>query len=574
MIAKALKVAAAAAAVAGLVAFVVWLRRPTEVLLLNGLSRPVAISFDGKAALQVEQSGRARVKLPAGPHKVEVRAGDEAISSEEVLIPPPASFAAYNVLGAAPLYWHRIHYSDHAGGGRDTPDFDILAGPSLVVRAKPDYLFEKPPASVEVDKHSGEAIRTQVEVAGEGSWATTVNLLFQSEAWPQAVEVLDRLYPVERRSFEAAAEAHQRAAGSAATIAWLQGLAAREPGWYDCHRLLQWLLRREKGAEATREFYRRWRDGHPGDALAPLLLARVEGSQEAEALLRRLLAERPGDRRVALVLAAVLARSERWEEVAGLLGSEPKEIPANYLDLYLEGLVATGKASLAAKVAEERFEHARPAEAAFAATVAERAAAGSGKAVIERLLPRRARQARLLSWLETSPEAEWQKEEDGEPPDPAALFTARARKGPAAAWKAYSSLDKRRRAHVHQTLGLALVADFLRMGEAARAAELAEALEVPLPLTVVQAWVERGEAGLDLELLVPEQRAALDLARALALEGGGRDGKALRESAMRRDVLHGLVHRAAKEWPKGAPPPANDGDVRLTFVRRAAAASP
>ena len=115
-----------------------------------------------------------------------------------------------------------------------------------------------------------------------------------------------------------------------------------------------------------------------------------------------------------------------------------------------------------------------------------------------------------------------------------------------------------------------LAADFHRMGDSARADAFFALAQQQMPAVAVWAYVTRGEEGADFSMAEPRFRAALYLARALALEATGASGAALRARAEKADLPHGFISRAAARWAKGAAPAQpSDNDKPIIFVRTA-----
>ena len=103
-----------------------------------------------------------------------------------------------------------------------------------------------------------------------------------------------------------------------------------------------------------------------------------------------------------------------------------------------------------------------------------------------------------------------------------------------------------------------MAAEFARGGSDEAAAALVEVNRgFRLPLAAISAFVLDGIEHPRLWRIGPEERAALEFVRARHLMTQGRSGDALIKSALRRDLLHGLVTTAIKAWPKpvAATPP-------------------
>lgn len=531
-----------------------------QVHVLNGLSTPVEVAFAGHPPLVVQPGGRARLALASGPTRVEVRRGEKVIAREEVAIPSRQGFIAYNVLGAAPLYRLRVRYSAQQSKAVK-PEVEPLAGSALVSGAA-DAVFEDLPKTVSSNRNGPDPIRTQLAVAGDGRWKSAAQMLLAHERYADAARMLRQVLSVEDDALAAAAFAIDRSEGPAKALAFLHEKIQERPDWYDAHRLVQWHLRANEGVEKARAFYRARVEAHPDSAFERLLLARVDESRSAEAALRALLKSSPGDARAARCLAVVLARAQRWGEVADLLAKarEDAEGAEAYADLQIEALAGAGRAKEAFELAMSRLRRApNTAELIEAAQVAQLIDGGAkAAALIDEFEPKvsEPQLARLLAGVMTHGE------------DSRAAKVARAMAiGPSETWDALGTTKEKDLVELGEAALLLLATEFHRMGDAARADALYRVRSQSLPAAAAYAFVERGEEGADFAMTGPRTRAALYLARALAVEADGRDGAALRALAKRADVLRGPLARAAERWPQGARPASAVKDEPVVVVR-------
>jgi hypothetical protein len=531
-----------------------------QVQVLNGLSAPVEVAFSGHPPLIVQPGGRAHLALASGPTWVEVRRGEKVIAREVVAIPSGQGFIAYNVLGAAPLYRLRVRSSaQQAKAAR--PDVEPLAGNTLVFGSE-DAIFEDLPEALSSNRNGPDPTRPRVAVAGGARWRSAAQMLLAHERYADAARMLRQVLSVEDDALGAAAFAIDRSAGPAQALAFLQGKIQERPDWYDAHRLFQWHTRVNEGVEKARAFYRARVEAHPDSAFERLLLAGVDESRAAEAALRALLKTSPGDARAARCLAVVLARAQRWKEAADLLAKAPEdgEEAEAYADLQIEALAGAGRAQVAFELAMSRLRRApNTAELIEAAQVA-RLIEGGGKAaaLIDEFEPKvsEPQLARLFT-------GELTHGEDSR----AAKFARALVSGPSEAWDALGRAEQKELAELGDAALLLLATEFHRMGDAARADALYRVRSQPLPAAAAYAYVERGEEGADFAMTEPRTRAALYLARALAVEADGRDGAALRALAKRADVLRGPIARAAERWSKGVRPASAVKDEPVVVVR-------
>lgn len=535
----------------------------STLYVFNGLSAPVTVRFGDRPPLTVESGHHPTIELPQGRTTVEVRQNDRVISSEEIVMPSGSDFVAYNVLGAAPLYKLRVHYSAHPSEDAK-PDVEALAGPTLVSIPLVDAVFEELPKSIETQRQSGEEIRVQVAVAGDGRWPTAATMLLMLERNEQAARMLRQVLKLEDEALDLALHAIQRSEGSSALLELLQQLVRERPDWYQAHRALQWELRCTQGVQAARAIYRARAAEHPDSSFEQLLLARVDEKTAAEASLRKLLSAAPDDARIARCLAVVLERSERWSEAASLLERTPKDDPdaRAYLSLRLAALMGAGRDQEALEFAEASLDSQPDTEQLTLAALVAGAVASLNRAAA--LIDQHSKGVpdvavvRALAGIDST----------GTEKSRAAKIIRAAATGPADAWKAMSAGDEKEVALLGDQLLLLLAAEFHRMGDVARADALYANARPPIPAAGSYAYVERGEEGEDIAHAEPRLRAALYLARALALESSGADGARLRARAEKADLPHGFISRAVAVWPKGvAPRNQNEEDKPITFTR-------
>src|SRR5262245_48899915 len=82
-----------------------------KVWLVNGLDIPVDVEISGDRS-KVEAGSRTSVTLHAGVRHVRVHSTDGRVLEEgPITIPSGQDVVAYNVLGAAPLYFAMVRYS-------------------------------------------------------------------------------------------------------------------------------------------------------------------------------------------------------------------------------------------------------------------------------------------------------------------------------------------------------------------------------------------------------------------------------------------------------------------------------
>ncbi|MGC4120269.1 MAG: hypothetical protein QM765_37950 [Myxococcales bacterium] len=548
-----------------LVGGVWWERSHATVHVLDGLSRPVSVAFGDLPPLTVNAHGRNSLDVPTGPVKVVVRLDDRVLSTEEIIIPKGVDFVGYNVLGAAPLFKLRAHYS--ANPDRNAkPDIEMLAGRTFVALDGVDAVFTDLPEKISTKDKYGEVIRIQVDSVENSGWEMSGAMLLSMNKFADAAKAFRQIVRVEEEAIDLTLVSIERAEGRPAALAFAKELVREKPDSYEAHRALQWLMRQVEGMDAARAFYRARLAERPDSAFDQLLFARVDENTAAEATLRKLLSAAPNDERVLRYLAVTVARAERWPEAAALLDRAPRNDDASrsYLDLHAIALAGAGRETEALQLLEKAFDdHPAEHEVLLAATVAMSAGdQARAKALIDKHEQKLdAGALRALVGLQAK----------GQESHAAKIIRA-AEKGPADAWDEVNKFGEEPLDALGEQLLVLLAAEFHRVGDEAHAQKLyAQVRQQQLLEKAIYAYVERGEESADLAATEARIRAPLYLARALAVEASGGDGTRLRERAAKADVPHGFVAWAASHWSKGVrPPPPSDEDAPLTFVRVAA----
>jgi hypothetical protein len=133
---------------------------------------------------------------------------------------------------------------------------------------------------------------------------------------------------------------------------------------------------------------------------------------------------------------------------------------------------------------------------------------------------------------------------------------------PEQAWKLCSEAPNVVLEQLPPTVGILLAAELWRAGDTALADRILWGrVDLPFPPSVVLDFLRTGSEDRELWRMDPEQKAALDLVRARAMDAAGNDVAAsygYSHMAI-HDVFQSVVTRARRSWPSLAKTPAAPG---------------
>jgi tetratricopeptide (TPR) repeat protein len=538
--------------------------RTARVHLLNGLDVPVVVEAPGVRVELPPTEGHRAVVLPTGRGHLRSRTTDGRLLEElDVEIPARTPLVAYSVLGTAPLVIEGIFYGPAAAARTTRTRVDVYAGRSFTAERSVSWVFEAAPQKLQV-REQGE-IRTRAW-APQGGWRAAIGMLEHErrdkdaarlaravlEATPRAEGVLDR----------ALAAAH-RAGGSAEALAVAERAVSLAPDDVDAHRARQEYLRALGRAEDARRIYRALEAHDPGSPLAVYLRARIEDGAQNERLFAAALRRFPDDPNILRAVAWGHHVAGRPREAIRVWDRLEKVQPAAADPLHGQravDLVAAGRGAEAARFLAARLD-AKGSDlpgALLYARVARLAAKPPRPpryyldALTSPLDPGTAAYVRTLvaSTLgDAPPSAKELSAIEDEDARAAALLIHDAVEVPGAAVKSLARASRRVADQVDPTLRLLLGAEAARTDPGLVAPIVADVGFRPALADLVARFV-RGEEPFELSNLEPDQRAALLLGRARALEAAGRDARAVYAEVRRREVVPGPVSVALARWPR------------------------
>jgi tetratricopeptide (TPR) repeat protein len=548
----------AAAASAALIALaVVRSHHTAHVQLVNGLSIPVEVSIAGSTGW-VAPGAHLERTLKAG--KAEIVARDKQKRILETLsvdLPGATDLVAYNVLGAAPLYAEGVvYYANDKGKNQPNPVI-TYGGDSFVYRDHIQYIFEKPPESIQMD--GSQETRWAFQLA-KGGLGTALEMLEDKKQEKRAAELARKV------ALAVPTAAGFRAAGrylasDTELELFAQAAVDAHPDSGDAQRLYQDTLRSLGKVKEAQAYAERLKEKAPGSALPGYLLARLLPYQQALPAFLQLVEQHPKDPDalrgasydlfVARRFKEALALYDRWAEV------DPSGASAA-LTWHVRAALGAGDLKAALRVAaagaqRERAEDQPVHRAILYGQVAHLA----GKTA-----PYPA--TYFFEQLKTS--ELWLR----------AFFTASVGRPPGSADLAKSPEPVRRgvqmiealRHDLSRTLGLIdpasakLLVGYDALGALLLGLELerggdkerAELLLKPVaergyPLEEIRRYLKTGEESDGFKESDLDMQAVARFIRARSLEAAHHPAEALYRAAVEDDLLHATVAEAEKAWP-------------------------
>ncbi|MFT3772944.1 MAG: hypothetical protein QM820_46760 [Minicystis sp.] len=559
-----------AAVLAGLVIGPTAIMAYNDVVIANGLPGPITVVIDGRRAT-LEGGSHQRKSLRKGVHDVEaIGPSGEALDQGLIDVPEGNVLSIYNPLGAAPVYKATIHYAASESGQRE-PDIEFLGGARFASPGHPNFLFEEPPRQISVKSHESP-IRTVVDQA-KGGHHTTINYLVDHGARLKAAEVaraVARMTPADETARDDANRSIERAKGLTAAVAFAREMAERRPDDFDAQREYQYYLRRADRGDEARAIYRARFEKDRTSVLNAGLYARVLPRAEAQGVIDELLRAHP-DAPEGLFFAGWLAFSggdyaradELFQKVAGDKRYD------HYTDEHALALVALHRTpdavALLARQLDKQGASPNVHMALLYAQIADRPDAGpvttQPRAYVDKLVSAASEPA-FKPWVmsllgeETTGSLGAAKAGTNKANTMTAELEAStkiqlaAEKDPAQAWDLCAQAGPTAFRYLHPLIAVLLAGEFARAGDRALAERLLwDRPEIGSPPASLLAYVIEGVEHPDLWRLDLSMRAALDLARARALEARGEDASGLYKAVERGDLAVGVVTRARFAWP-------------------------
>jgi Flp pilus assembly protein TadD len=544
------------AAGAGLVA-----QRTANVQLVNGLDVPLVIKANDAQAT-VPSGGRTQLRMQAGKATFEARTQQGALVERlEETVPGATDVVAYNVLGAAPLYFEGVVYSKSKTG--DNP-FEAAAGKSFLVRDRVPYVFTDPPQTISVDKYSSGETRWTLSVA-PGRWKSSVTMLAKHQQAEDAAALAARVSLLDPANHEARAYAEhfaRAAKGEEGVLSYAKALIGKHPDSVEAHRAHQDALIGAGKLDGARTFYADLLSKRPGSALAGYLAARLEPAGVALPLYRKLFDAHPEDPYIARGLSTGLFAARRFDEALPVIEKMAKLDPdyGHFLPEHARTLVALGRATdAAALVAQagaqlgEKFGFDNAVLYGKLARLAGPKAPHPADHFLDAATVKKQPELRPLFTALTGerPSAETLAQVKDEQARTAIEITASTPDDPDEALGLAADADAEALERLDRTTAVLLAAELYRTGEDDQAEAMLDALaDSTVPRGAIREYLHAGVEGPDLREMDLECQAAVDLVRARALDAMGKPSKELYQSAKSEDLLQGVVTRAADHWPR------------------------
>lgn len=541
----------------------------TRLWIANGLDLAVVVEIDGTRHA-VEPASKTSVWLSTGVHRARVLGSDDRVLDEHafsIVASGSNALHVYNVLGSAPVYVETIQYTS-SKSNQTSPErgFELFAGVRFASKDQVDYVFETPPSSLSMEQRSSYVLRTHADLAPRG-WQSAVSFLVVNGSYELAASVardVSRAQPEDLTAAGVAAQLTENVGSRGAAMKLARAWRDAHPEIGDGHRMYQTTaLRLGRSAEVVEE-YTRWYAASEKTAEQASLFARVLLPKEARVVVDEALARHP-DAPDLLLRKGLIATFEGDHAEADALFTKAQG-SADYryfVERHARALVALGRGSEAARRVADVLEKTN--ELPLATTYAQIAQLPG----VTPPAPTWTYVDRLAAEQGGAWRASWARSVLGETAGaskPVAIKDTdvaiaqvhfRAAESPAEAWTACSKVPPRSLADIDATVAILLAAEVARAGDLELAEKLLAARrELSSPWRLLVDYVTTGAEAPELGRLDPQYRAALDFARARALQAAGQPAEVMLAAAARGDVMKGVVTRAMAAWAKPTPPGA------------------
>lgn len=518
--------------------------RFADVWVVNALPVDVQASV-GEATATIAAGSRLEMEVPSGDAHVRILLPDGALFEEgELEAKAGKDLVLWNVGGLAPLYVEKVIY---ATSPPPNPEPEILCGQTAVVRGNLDHVFEDPPESISLPKGSGSVTHTHVDQEGTdwricAGWAASANI--HSPVGQTILRALDN--PVLGREGLMASLAIRAENQDFSEIADWLGARVAASAEVDDHRLYQSIMESAGRMEELRPVYAARHEAHPDDVDATYLYARLLPAPEALTLANQGLAKSPDHLYLLRTRSFAHYESRRFEEAAADMARSRELAPDRFFEqatIWLETHAALGRYDVAAEACQPQ-----PSPSPDLVLSCRRLAALSGEEIPSPVPEDETLAGATLLEARLGVDADPADLGEGEPPEVLAIYNA-LHKSPEAGLAALQAAPDL------PTLALDEESALILFGAALAAGDTASAERMRSPLGRQPAWpgllafVESGVQRAEFEDATHPIRAVAELARSRMPGLSAAERKALRDSARRDDLLHGMVAMGLARWP-------------------------
>jgi hypothetical protein len=343
--------------------------RYQDVRLINGFSQPLRVELAGKPRTVPAHGMTVLNFVPIGRQKGRaVSESGAEVDTIELDVSSGLDVLAWNIAGAAPVYFETVVYT--SGNGSPPPESkpDLYCGRQVISLSDVDYVFRDPPKSMKLSSSSSRMTRTHVDIApleDSGPMPLCISLLSFEKRLPAATPLLQAYARLSGWEPEATFRALRLMLSYEPSEALRLARMARQdqPDDVEMHRAYQWVAERTGARDAVLEEYRARAQSQPDSATAQYLYARLKTGHEGIAALEQLAQRYPQE---PLVLRSVTYNRWRsgdwrgtiqaWESLRSLSPRDAVRIA----EAEATALVALGRRGEALEQLKQLFSSADP----------------------------------------------------------------------------------------------------------------------------------------------------------------------------------------------------------------------
>lgn len=527
-----------------------------DLWVSNGTQLELEVSVDGSTIQIAPGDNREVGRFPAGAVElVAKRKSDGLELDRRTVVFQRTQTHVYNVLGASPVVLSTIRYSVAASSGGGTPPTETSLCGTDFLASHVDFVFTDPPRTIQLEKRSGELLRTALALQPGGYTSCLRSLASQPIAAATLAARLASVFeqPEARANLSWFAALLYARHGDASTALALANVQLQTDDSMEGHRSYQGVLKVLGRQWQAKETYRTRFEAERGERNA-YLYARLLPSKEAMGVLQPWASgEDTWVHRALLWQHAVVGDfDDVLKEAQWCLSRLPPndELRPLCIEERARARVGKGEAGLALTELEEIYEKVPRLD--FEAAI-----------LIDRVALKAERKPRFTPFAKLPQEAgdqavfrNFYELTRGGPPSKhngdARIFTVldEGRTNPRHALQLIDTQPDGLR-YVGAELAGLLLGEGLRTRERSVSRKLHNLLPPSFPLEDLEAWVLDGEERVDFSDFDEHMRAALYFARGRRLESIGEREKAevLYRKVRATDLLDGLAVRALAEWP-------------------------
>ncbi|WP_224368802.1 tetratricopeptide repeat protein [Hyalangium versicolor] len=533
--------------------------RYQDLRVINGFGQSVRVELAGLSRTVPPHGMIILNSVPFGRQTGRaLTEGGAEVSTAEIDVSSGFDVLAWNIAGAAPVYFETVVYRASSSGPPPESKPELYCGRELVSVRDVDYAFQEPPESLKMSSSTSRLSKTHVGIAPQQS-ADPVPLCLRllasqnqlANAGP-LIEASARASGWEQATTYQLLELALLAEPSEALRIARLGVQAR-PEDLELHRAYQWVGERTGSHGALLEEYRARAEAQPDSAVAQYLHARLKTGRDGLTSVEQLAQRFPQEPAILRALIYNRSRTGNWKgtvEAWETLRKLSAEDATDTAQMETTALLALGRRGEALELLKQLFSEApalhRPVLAALYARVAHTEGSQAADELISAIEAEDRDSPGEKSWFLRAYAG---LPIEGAPDRPSLLLMSTVSRNP------HTALEHAARLNPSEVQNLRHDVWALAYGEAVRthATDSEKALFQAYVLDtqsidLFRRFVLGEPVSLDEAELDPEVRAAACFVRSRNTSLSAQERRQLVEQARQDDWLHGSVSEAIASW--------------------------